>query len=74
MASVGGDLKDHLVPTPCHGRIRLPRAPSNQASNASRDGACTTSLGKRKKVNRASLQEKNLGGPDLPNPWDIRSY
>jgi len=24
MASVGRDLKDHLVPTPCHGQGHLP--------------------------------------------------
>ena len=44
MALVGGDPKDHPVPTPCHGlganqQIRLPKAPSSPALNASKDGA-----------------------------------
>jgi len=36
MGRVGGDLKDHLVPTPY--QLRLPRAPPNPALNTSRDG------------------------------------
>jgi len=46
MVWVGGDLKAHTVPTPCHGQIatciRLPR--SNLAWSASRGGAPTVSL------------------------------
>jgi len=46
MAWAGRDLEAHPVPTPCHGlvathQIRLPRAPSNLALKASRDGAST---------------------------------
>ena len=46
----GRDLTDHPAPTPTMGRaaphqLRLPRAPSNLALNASRDGAPTDSLG-----------------------------
>jgi len=46
MAWVGRDLKDHVVPTPCHRlvathQLRLPRAPSNLALSTSRDGAST---------------------------------
>ena len=49
MAWVGRDLKAHPVPTPlpqsvCPHQIRLPRAPSILALNASRDGAPTASL------------------------------
>jgi len=52
MAWVGGDLKDHPVPISAVGsavthsvrhQFRFPRAPSNLASNTSRDGASTTS-------------------------------
>ena len=44
MASVGENLKAHPAPTPAMGRaashqLRLPRAPSNLALSASRDGA-----------------------------------
>lgn len=44
MAQVGGDLKDHPVPTTCCGlvanqQVMLPRAPSTPTLNASRDGA-----------------------------------
>ena len=58
MAWVGRDLQDHKAPTPppasAAGRAadllisyqpRLPRAPSNLASNASRNGASAASLG-----------------------------
>ncbi|KAJ7407078.1 hypothetical protein BTVI_63908 [Pitangus sulphuratus] len=48
MVWVERDLKDHLVPTPCHGQGHLPlgvaQAPSNLALNASRDGTSTASL------------------------------
>ena len=44
MSQVGRDLKAHAAPTPTMGRaaphqLRLPRAPSNLALSASRDGA-----------------------------------
>jgi len=50
MAWVGRDVKDHPVSNSCFGqgcpqKLRLPRAPSNLAFSASRDGAPTTSLG-----------------------------
>jgi len=46
MPWVGGDLKAHPVPTPCHGldahhQTRLLRAPSNLTLSTSRDGAPT---------------------------------
>ena len=49
MSWVGRNLKDHLVPTACHGlvvshQIRLPRAPPNLALSTYRDGASTASL------------------------------
>ena len=45
----GRDLKGHLVPPPCHGQgchppVQLPRASSNLALSASKDGAPTASL------------------------------
>jgi len=44
MAWIERDLKAHTAPTPAMGRaapyqLRLPRAPSNLALSASRDGA-----------------------------------
>ena len=44
------DLKDLLVPTPCHEQDifhqpRVLRAPSNLALNPAREGAATASLG-----------------------------
>jgi len=41
MARVGRDLTAHSAPTHgqgCHHQLRLPRAPSNLALSASRDG------------------------------------
>ena len=50
MVWVQKDLKEHPVPNPAVGRaalhqLRLPMAPSNLASSASRNGAPTASLG-----------------------------
>jgi len=42
MAQVGRDLTAHSAPTHgqgCHHQLRLPRAPSNLALSACRDGA-----------------------------------
>jgi len=49
MVWAGGDFKDHPAPTSCHGRaaphqLRLLRAPSNLALNASRDVTPTSAL------------------------------
>jgi len=49
MVRVVRDLKDHLVPIPCHEQGHLPldmllRAPSNLALNTSREEAFTASL------------------------------
>ena len=50
MVWAGRDLSDHLVPTSAIGtdashQTRLFTAPCSLAFNASREGACTTSLG-----------------------------
>jgi len=38
MSQVGGDLKDHPIPAPCHGhphQLRLPKIPSSLALSTS---------------------------------------